>query len=138
MTKPTSQSTCVGTLGPGGPIRQLAVDRALHHTGNIHLPLPLKAELKRKQIQLLWPAAAFFDVFEKSPGPDGGLVSEGGRRRPLTYLLAQREVHRLAIAAHAVQHACLDAAATHGPLTQLAGAPVWRRDKMPLVSTLAC
>ena len=70
--------------------------------------------------------------------PDGGLVSEGGRRRPLTYLLAQREVHRLAIAAHAVQHACLDAAATHGPLTQLAGAPVWRRDKMPLVSTLAC
>ena len=59
VTKPTSQSTCVGALGPGGPIRQLAVDRALHHTGNIHLPLPLKAELKRKQIQLQWPTAAF-------------------------------------------------------------------------------
>lgn len=41
-----------------------------------------------------------------------------------THLLAVLQVHRLAIAAHTVQHACPDARPAHCLLTQLARAPV--------------
>lgn len=40
----------MGTFRPGRPVRQLAVDRTLHNTGSIHLPLPLQAQLEDKRI----------------------------------------------------------------------------------------
>lgn len=41
-----------------------------------------------------------------------------------THLSAEAEIHRFAVAADTVQHAGLDATPTHGPVAELAGAPV--------------
>lgn len=42
----TCQPTRVGALGPRRPVRQLAVDGTFHHTGSIHLPFPVQAQLE--------------------------------------------------------------------------------------------
>lgn len=46
------------------------------------------------------------------------------RRSPESHLLTELDVHRLAVAADAVQHPGLDAAATHGVGAELTRAPV--------------
>lgn len=49
----TCQATRVSALRPLGPVRQLAVDRALHNTGSIHLPSPLQAQLQNNTVFIM-------------------------------------------------------------------------------------
>lgn len=55
-------------------------------------------------------------------------MKNGGRSLG-TDLLTEFHVHRFAVAADAVQHPRLDAAAAHGAGAQLTGAPLWREDR---------
>lgn len=44
----TLESTCLWTLWPSWPLRQLTVNRTLHNTGDVHLPLFLQIQLQQK------------------------------------------------------------------------------------------
>lgn len=48
-----------------------------------------------------------------------------GRELSKSHLLAEFHVHRFAVAANAVEHPGLDAAAAHGVGAQLTRAPLW-------------
>lgn len=56
---PTCKTTGVRAFWPRRPIRQLAVDRALDHTGSVHLPFFLETKLKEQSNFFRW-------IFNKS------------------------------------------------------------------------